>query len=76
MSISFIDLHGLLEDINLQIKREMIFQNDGAPCHYVKPVRERLHQSFPRSWIGSIAWLAKSKSNQFFATTFFIIMKV
>lgn len=57
------NLDPLLEEVDLQTRRRMIFQNDGAPCHYTRTVREHLDQRFPRRWIGRggpIPWPARS----------------
>lgn len=57
------DLNGLLEDVDLETRRRMILQNDGAPCHYARRVREYQNQAFPGRWIGRngpIEWPARS----------------
>lgn len=57
------DLGDLLEDVNLRLLREMIFQNDGAPCHYATIVRAHLDETYPDRWIGRggpIAWPPRS----------------
>ncbi|CAK1590422.1 unnamed protein product [Parnassius mnemosyne] len=41
----------------------MIFQNDGAPCHFERQVREHLNRTVPGRWIGRagpIEWPARS----------------
>lgn len=41
----------------------IIFQQDGAPPHFVRPVRQFLDQNFPQSWIGRrghIEWPPRS----------------
>lgn len=56
-------LPSLLEDVNLQLRRTMIFQNDGAPCHYATQVRNYLNERFPNRWIGRngpIRWPPRS----------------
>lgn len=57
------NLNELLGDVNLSIRRRMVFQNDGAPCHFARDVREHLNETFPRRWIGRggpISWPARS----------------
>lgn len=46
------DLPILLGDVNLELRRTMIFQNDGAPCHYAAQVRNYLNSTYPNRWIG------------------------
>lgn len=46
------DLPMLLLDVNLALRRSMIFQNDGAPCHYARQVRNFLDETYPNRWIG------------------------
>ena len=43
--------------------RELLFQQDGAPCHYATEVRRILDESLPGQWIGRrgpIEWPARS----------------
>lgn len=51
-------------DGNLQLDEEQLyFQQDGAPPHYVLPVRQWLQNTFPGRWIGrrgAIEWPARS----------------
>lgn len=57
------NLFELLEDVNLETRRHMIFQNDGAPCHYARQVRGHLNETYPGRWIGRggpIEWPARS----------------
>ncbi|XP_070526515.1 uncharacterized protein [Cardiocondyla obscurior] len=57
------ELYALLEDVPLQIRRNMIFQHDGAPAHSSAIVREELNERFPDKWIGRggpIAWPPRS----------------
>nr|CAH7752763.1 unnamed protein product [Callosobruchus chinensis] len=56
-------LPSLLEDVPLNIRREMWFQQDGCPAHYAHSVREYLDEEFPGRWIGRsgpISWPARS----------------
>ncbi|KMQ84872.1 hypothetical protein RF55_16973 [Lasius niger] len=56
-------LPDLLEDVPLNIRRDMWFQHDGTPPHFSLDVREYLDQNFPNRWIGRedpIAWPARS----------------
>jgi len=42
----------LLEDVPLHIRRDMWFQQDGAPPHYANITREFLTKKFGNKWIG------------------------
>lgn len=42
----------LLEDVPLQVRRNMWFQLDGAPCHTARPVQNYLNIHFEDRWIG------------------------
>lgn len=56
-------LPGLLEDVPLNIRCQMIFQHDGAPAHFYRRVRNRLNRVYPRRWIGRggpVAWPPRS----------------
>lgn len=56
-------LPSLLEDVPLNIYREMWFQQDGCPAHYARSVRQYLDEEFPGRWIGRsgpISWPARS----------------
>lgn len=46
------DLPELLEDVDLDIRRRMWMQLDGAPAHYHGNVRDGLNRRFPNRWIG------------------------
>ncbi|EZA54928.1 hypothetical protein X777_05346, partial [Ooceraea biroi] len=53
----------LLADVPLHIRRQLIFQHDGAPAHFSRQVREVLDAHFPDRWIGRggpIIWPARS----------------
>lgn len=57
------DLPLLLENVNLNTMRSMWLQQDGAPVHYHRIVRQFLDQAYPNRWIGrrgAIAWPARS----------------
>ncbi|KAL1488367.1 hypothetical protein ABEB36_014844 [Hypothenemus hampei] len=57
------ELYDLLEDVPLEIRRNMWYLHDGAPCHYARIVREWLNEHFPRQWIGRngpVAWPPRS----------------
>lgn len=48
---------------NILQENELHFQQDGAPPHYFRPVREWLNNRFPNQWIGRrgpIEWPARS----------------
>jgi len=53
----------LLEEVNLQERQSMWFQQDGAPPHFHRAVREYLDQEYPQRWIGRggfVAWPPRS----------------
>lgn len=58
------DLNDLLEDIDLETRRSMWYQHDGAPPHYGLIVRNHLDREFPNRWIGraspAIQWPPRS----------------
>lgn len=63
--IQFLDnnLEDLLEDLPLAIRRDLWFQQDGAPAHYDINVRNWLDANFPERWIGrggTVAWPPRS----------------
>ncbi|KYN18102.1 hypothetical protein ALC57_09610 [Trachymyrmex cornetzi] len=45
-------LPALLEDIDLDTRQRMFFQQDGAPAHWSRRVRNHLDLTFPGRWIG------------------------
>ncbi|KOC71338.1 hypothetical protein WH47_05048 [Habropoda laboriosa] len=56
-------LPGLLEEIPLEIRRNMYFQHDGASAHYAANVRTYLDEAFRDRWIGrggSVPWPPRS----------------
>jgi len=56
-------LPGLLEEVPLNIRQQMIFQHDGAPAHFYREVRNYLDEAYPGRWIGRggpIAWPPRS----------------
>ncbi|CAK1601563.1 unnamed protein product [Parnassius mnemosyne] len=44
----------LLEDVPLQTRATMWYQNDGCPAHYARDVRAYLDDRFPGRWIGRL----------------------
>lgn len=46
------ELPRLLEDVDLETRRRLWLQHDGAPCHRSLIVRGFLNQRYPRRWIG------------------------
>lgn len=57
------DLSDLLDDIPLDLIRDMWFQHDGCPAHYRRSVREWLDTNYPNKWIGRggpTPWPARS----------------
>lgn len=52
-----------LEDVPLDIRRQMWIQHDGAPAHFDRNVRNHLDNVFPGRWIGRggpVAWPPRS----------------
>jgi hypothetical protein len=48
-----------VDELTLQVLRNAVFQQDGAPAHFSRPVREFLDETFPGRWIGcggSVEW--------------------
>jgi hypothetical protein len=45
-------LMDFLDDVPLQQRNNMFFQEDGAPLHYALVVRNYLSEQFPNRWIG------------------------
>lgn len=45
-------LPGLLEEVPLNVRRELWFLHDGCPAHFDRAVRNHLDNTFPRRWIG------------------------
>ena len=57
------ELPGLLENITLNIRRNMWLQLDGAPAHYSRAVRNFLNDAYQDKWIGrngAVYWPARS----------------
>lgn len=53
----------LLDDVPLNIRQQMWYQHDGAPCHFSQQVRTTLSFMFPNKWIGRggpVNWPARS----------------
>lgn len=53
----------LLEDVPLQLRQEMFFQQDGCPPHTARVSRAVLNEMFPNKWIGKFGphnWPARS----------------
>lgn len=53
----------LLTDVPAPVRRRMWFQQDGAPSHYGRCVRDHLDRTFPNRWIGRggpVAWPPRS----------------
>ncbi|CAK9820332.1 hypothetical protein ANTPLA_LOCUS10558 [Anthophora plagiata] len=56
-------LPNLLEEIPLEIRKNMYFQHDGAPAHYAANVRAYLDETFRDRWIGRggpVSWPPRS----------------
>ncbi|CAK1600423.1 unnamed protein product [Parnassius mnemosyne] len=57
------ELPDLMSDVDLQTKRKMWFQHDGAPAHFSTIVRDYLNELYGDRWIGRggpVAWPARS----------------
>ena len=57
------DLPILLENVSLQIRLNMWYQQDGCPAHFANVVRQYLNTAFPSRWIGRgsiFPWPARS----------------
>jgi len=57
------ELPGLLEDIQLMLRRPKYFPNNGAPAHCSRHLRDYLIESFPNHWLGRggpVAWPPRS----------------
>jgi len=55
----------LLEELPLNLRRDMFFMHDGAPPHFARAVRNYLNETFAGRWIGRgqeapIQWPARS----------------
>lgn len=56
-------LPDMLNDVRPHIRQVMWFQQDGAPAHYAREVRNYLDVTFPNKWIGRggpVAWPPRS----------------
>lgn len=56
-------LEDLLDDLPVQIWRDLWYQQDGCPAHWDLNVRAHLNQRFPGRWIGRagpVAWPPRS----------------
>lgn len=47
------ELPNMLDDLSLDIRANLIFQQDGAPAHNANIVRDYLNKYFPNRWIGT-----------------------
>ena len=52
------DSYGLVEDIPLQLRRNMWFQLGTCPEHYGRGPRQYLNINYPNKWIGCAGPLA------------------
>ena len=53
----------LLEEVPLEIRRQLLFQHDGCPAHFAVNVRQFLDANYPSRWIGRgsiFPWPARS----------------
>lgn len=57
------NLDDILDEVPLDVRREIIYQHDGCPAHYRNAVRDYLTAQFPNRWIGRngpMLWPARS----------------
>ncbi len=57
------ELPQYLEDVELNVRPNLIYQHDGAPCHYGRNVTNWLNLNYENRWIGRngpIHWPARS----------------
>lgn len=57
------ELPALLEEVPLNVRRDMFLQHDGCPAHFSLNVRNYLDTHFPNKWIGRgsiFPWPARS----------------
>lgn len=62
-----------MDDIPLETRNNVFFQQDGAPAHNAIVVKEHLQSKFGDRWMGTfgaVAWLPKSPD--FFIRFFFV----
>lgn len=53
----------LLEDVPLQLRRNITFLHDGAPPHHARVIREHLTRTYGQNWIGRdgpVSWPPRS----------------
>jgi len=46
------ELPAFIKNVPLQKRRQMYYQDDGAPSHFSQVVRQYLNHNFPNRWIG------------------------
>lgn len=46
------DLPALFDDVSYETRMNMWFQQDGAPPHFARLVRNYLNEQYPQKWIG------------------------
>lgn len=46
------NLEDIYDEIPLDVRRSIIFQNDGCPAHCPTQVRDLLNHTFPDRWVG------------------------
>lgn len=56
MYLDFLENHLpiLLEDVPIDLRRRMWYQNDGCPAHYARIVRTHLDHAYRSRWIGRL----------------------
>ncbi|KAL4085280.1 hypothetical protein QTP88_027139 [Uroleucon formosanum] len=57
------ELPNMLDDLPLDIRANLIFQQDGAPAHNANIVRNQLNEYFPNRWLGTygaVQWPPRS----------------
>lgn len=56
-------LEQVIDEIPLNLRRNMIYMHDGAPAHFARNIRDWLTEHFPDRWIGRggpLLWPARS----------------
>jgi hypothetical protein len=42
----------LMDSLTLNLRQDMWYQLEGAPAHFIRPVRDWLNHNYPGRWIG------------------------
>jgi len=60
---NFLENHLPIENVELHIRGQVWFQQDGTPAHSTRTVQNLLNKKYPHRWIGckgSVAWSPRS----------------